>query len=92
MYVFYFFPLYGGSGLRCQTRLFPLMFSFPCYLDDHERDFPPRRVIVFGLATNKYTEYKKQQRTTTTYYILPDLQKLMIDDGPGVDASRFSIL
>ena len=64
----FFFSLYGGSGLRCQTRLSPLMFSFPYYLDDHERDCPPRRVAVCGLATNRYIEYKKQQRTTI-YYI-----------------------
>ena len=26
-------------------------FFFPCYAD-HERDWPPRKVVFFGLATN----------------------------------------
>ena len=32
------------------ARLF-LLFSFPCSAD-HERDWPPCKVVFFGLATN----------------------------------------
>ena len=38
----------GGGG--CAARLF-LLFSFPCSAD-HERDWPPCKVVFFGLATN----------------------------------------
>ena len=37
----------GGGGA---ARLF-LLFSFPCSAD-HERDWPPCKVVFFGLATN----------------------------------------
>ena len=38
----------GEGGLRCQTFSFPF---FPCSAD-HERDWPPCKVVFFGLATN----------------------------------------
>ena len=38
----------GGGGVRCQTFFF---FFFPCSAD-HERDWPPCKVVFFGLATN----------------------------------------
>ena len=38
----------GGGGYA--ARLF-LLFSFPCSAD-HERDWPPCKVVFFGLATN----------------------------------------
>ena len=39
----------GGRGaVRCQTFFF---FFFPCSAD-HERDWPPCKVVFFGLATN----------------------------------------
>ena len=38
----------GVGGLRCQTFFF---FFFPCSAD-HERDWPPCKVVFFGLATN----------------------------------------
>ena len=38
----------GGGGWRCQTFLF---YFFPCSAD-HERDWPPCKVVFFGLATN----------------------------------------
>ena len=37
----------GGGGA---ARLSPV-FSFPCSADD-ERDWPPCKVVFFGLATN----------------------------------------
>ena len=37
-----------GGGYA--ARLF-LLFSFPCSAD-HERDWPPRKVVFLGLATN----------------------------------------
>ena len=39
-----------GSGGGYAARLF-LLFSFPCPAD-HERDWPPCKVVLFGLATN----------------------------------------
>ena len=36
----------GGEGGRCQT----FFFFFPCSAD-HERDWPPCKVVFFGLAT-----------------------------------------
>ena len=38
----------GGGGGRCQTFFF---FFFPCSAD-HERDWPPCKVVFCGLATN----------------------------------------
>ena len=35
--------------MRCQTFFF--FFFFPCSAD-HERDWPPCKVVFFGLATN----------------------------------------
>ena len=37
----------GGGGGGCAARLFIFIF-FP----DHERDWPPCKVVFFGLATN----------------------------------------
>ena len=39
-----------GGGGRCQTFTFTFTF-FPCSAD-HERDWPPCKVVFFGLATN----------------------------------------
>ena len=38
----------GGGGGGCQTFSFSF---FPCSAD-HERDWPPCKVVFFGLATN----------------------------------------
>ena len=38
----------GWGGGRCQTFCF---FCFPCSAA-HERDWPPSKVVFFGLATN----------------------------------------
>ena len=37
-----------GGGVRCQT----FSFSFFLCSADHERDWPPCKVVFFGLATN----------------------------------------
>ena len=37
----------AGGGERCQT----FFFFFSCSAD-HERDWPPCKVVFFGLATN----------------------------------------
>ena len=50
--IFFFFlrtsSARGGGGGRCQTFSFSF---FPCSAD-HERDWPPCKVVFFGLATN----------------------------------------
>ena len=38
----------GGGGVRCQT----FFFFFPPCSADHERGWPPCKVVFFGLATN----------------------------------------
>ena len=53
--IFYFFSeraarARGGGGGGCAARLF-FFFFFPCSAD-HERDWPPCKVVFFGLATN----------------------------------------
>ena len=47
--------------MRCQTFSFSF---FPCSAD-HERDWPPCKVVFFGLATNALNVRKQQQKTTT---------------------------
>ena len=57
IYIYIYFILFspneqrargGGGGVRCQTFF---LFLFPCSAD-HERDWPPCKVVFFGLATN----------------------------------------
>ena len=50
LYFFYFLAARGGGGGegRCRTFFF---FFFPRSAD-HERDWPPCKVVFFGLATN----------------------------------------
>ena len=38
----------GGGGVCCQTFV---LLSFPCSAD-HEQDWPPCKVAIFGLAIN----------------------------------------
>ena len=47
--------------MRCQTFLFSF---FPCSAD-HERDWPPCKVVFFGLATNALN-VRNNNKTTTT--------------------------
>ena len=51
---------WGGGGYA--ARLF-LLFSFPCSAD-HERDWPPCKVVFFGLATNTLNARNKQNKQT----------------------------
>ena len=49
IYLFIFSPNeQRNAGGRCQTFYF---YFFPCSAD-HERDWPPCKVVFFGLATN----------------------------------------
>ena len=41
----------GGGGGGGAARLFLFLF-FPVCSADHERDWPPCKVVFFGLATN----------------------------------------
>ena len=41
-------PKSRPASAHCQTFFF---FFFPCSAD-HERDWPPYKVVFFGLATN----------------------------------------
>ena len=45
-------------GTHVLARLFLFSF-FPCSAD-HERDWPPFKVVFFGLATNTLNECEKQ--------------------------------
>ena len=47
---FYFFSERAARGEGGAARLFIFIF-FPCSAD-HERDWPPCKVVFFGLATN----------------------------------------
>ena len=48
----------GGGGYA--ARLF-LLFFFPCSAD-HERDWPPCKVVFFGLATNTLNVRNNKQQ------------------------------
>ena len=41
----------GGGGALPDFFFFFFFFFFPCSAD-HERDWPPCKVVFFGLATN----------------------------------------
>ena len=43
--------VWGGGGGMLPAFFFFLLFFFPCSAD-HERDWPPCKVVFFGLATN----------------------------------------
>ena len=53
----------GGRGRYAARLFFFFLFSFPCSAD-HERDWPPCKVI-FGFATN--TLSLRNNETTTTH-------------------------
>ena len=52
----------GGGGVRCQTFSFSF---FPCSAD-HERDWPPCKVVFFGLATNALNVRNNNNNNNTT--------------------------
>ena len=51
--------VWGGGGGGGYAAILFILFSFPCSAD-HERDWPPCKVVFFGLATNTYAECEKQ--------------------------------
>ena len=57
----------GGGGGRCQTFSFSF---FPCSAD-HERDWPPCKVVFFGLATNALN-VRNNNNNNYIYYMEPD--------------------
>ena len=48
---FFFYVLRTSSVGGALPDFFFILFSFPCSAD-HERDWPPCKVVFFGLATN----------------------------------------
>ena len=50
IYIYIYSPNEQRAGGGDAARLFFLLFS-PCSAD-HERDWPPCKVVFFGLATN----------------------------------------
>ena len=65
----------GGGGGRGQTFFF---FFFPCSAD-HERDWPPCKVVYFGLATNELNvrnnNNNKQQQQLSP--VLPKIDRVL---------------
>ena len=55
----------GGGRGRCQT--FSFLF-FPCSAD-HERDWPPCKVVFFGLATNALNVRNNNNNNRVVYII-----------------------
>ena len=53
----------GGGGGRCQTFSFSF---FPCSAD-HERDWPPCKVVFFGLATNALNVRNNNKKPLSRY-------------------------
>ena len=49
----------GGGGGGLPDFLFFIFYFFPCSAD-HERDWPPCKVVIFGIG-NQYAECEKQQ-------------------------------
>ena len=64
---------YGGRGGRYAARLF-ILFSSPCSAD-HERDWPPCKVVFSGWRP-KYAECEKQQQSVI---IIPLYKKMQED-------------
>ena len=85
----------GGGGLRCQTFSFSF---FPCSAD-HERDWPPCKVVFFGLATNALNvrnnnNYKFGMAISPTggvFSYLPHHLDLASEDSVG-HSTRMSVL
>ena len=58
-YLFFIFSERAERGWGALPDFF--FFFFPCSAD-HERDWPPCKVVFFGLATNACVECEKQQQ------------------------------
>ena len=56
--------------MRCQTFSFSF---FPCSAD-HERDWPPCKVVFFGLATNALNVRNNNNNNNSEYNIKPGSQ------------------
>ena len=56
----------GGGGGEALPDFFFLLF-FPCSAD-HERDWPPRKVAFFGLATNALNVRNNKQQQQSTIF------------------------
>ena len=63
--IFYFF-LRTSSARRCQTFYF---YFFPCSAD-HERDWPPCKVVFFGLATNALNVRNNKNNSSKDWGVL----------------------
>ena len=66
---FYFYFLrtssVGGRGVRCQT-FSHVQYSFPCSAD-HERDWPPCKVVFSGWQPIPECEKQQQQQQQLVY-------------------------
>ena len=58
----------GGGGGGYAARLF-LLFSFSCSAED-ERDWPPCKVVFFGLATNTLNVRNNEVGNPFKYYVV----------------------
>ena len=59
----------GGGGGGGAARLFLFLF-FPCSAD-HERDWPPCKVVFFGLATNALNVRNNNNNNNNNNFNLP---------------------
>ena len=57
-----------AGGERCQTFFF-FFFFFPCSAD-HERDWPPCKVVFFGLATNALNVRNNNNNNNIVQYLV----------------------
>ena len=64
----------GGGGMRCQTFSFSF---FPCSAD-HERDWPPCKVVFFGLATNALNVRNNNNNNNNNNNLSDDMVRLKI--------------
>ena len=74
----------GGGGVRCQTFSFSF---FPCSAD-HERDWPPCKVVFFGLATNALNVRNNNNNNNNnihTYYYIHTVHRYNVSGDPCVD-------
>ena len=73
----------GGGGWGYAARLF-LLFSFPCSAD-HERDWPPCKVVFFGLATNTLNVRNKNNTKVLDLGFFNSVQSFALQGLDGVE-------
>ena len=82
----------AGGGVRCQTFSFSF---FPCSAD-HERDWPPCKVVFFGLATNALNVRNNNNNvpcTSCTYFCtMCGLEKLGFVDQKWLNRNLSALL